>query len=231
MTPVPPYQDAHTRLPDGLTLAPHGGPPGMDPPPLAVETPPPGAREPTPGVPTDPTPRGVDEQVAPPVVIWTCPSFGCPYQINGAGRDLPEHHDLTVQGMIESHLFRNHPHLSWTPFGGGADADRATPRTSMAAAVKGDLDVMPVVPGGVHASLRALALYLAEAIDALGSAGNPATAARLAQELRTVLTDLARRSNADDDEADAFRAGLSTPVVEARPPADTSWVKTTEPAS
>jgi hypothetical protein len=91
------------------------------------------------------------------------------------------------------------------------------PRTSMTAAVKADLGAMPVQPGGVHASLRALALYLAEGIDAHGATGNPATTARLAQELRTVLTDLARRNVADDEDADAFRAGLSTPVVDVEP--------------
>jgi hypothetical protein len=98
-------------------------------------------------------------------------------------------------------------------------------RTSMTVAVRADLDAMPVQPGGVHASLRALALYLAEAVDAHGASSNPGTTARLAQELRTVLTELAHQDDSVDDDVAEFAAGLATPQ---RGVADTSWIETTE---
>jgi hypothetical protein len=101
----------------------------------------------------------------------------------------------------------------------------ALPRTSMTVAVRADLDAMPVQLGGVHASLRALALYLAEAVDAHGASSNPGTTARLAQELRTVLTELARQDDSVDDDVAEFAAGLATPQREV---ADTSWIETTE---
>lgn len=91
---------------------------------------------------------------------------------------------------------------------------RTAPRTSMVAAVGADVAALPAPEGGVTASLRALATYLAEAIDALGATANPATAARLAQELRTVLADLAKRSRDADDEATSWAASLGTPERE-----------------
>lgn len=82
------------------------------------------------------------------------------------------------------------------------------PRTSMAVAVKADLEAMPVRPGGINRSMRALAMYLAEAVDGSDS---PSTTARLAQELRVVLDAIARIDDSVDDEVAAFEQSLGTP--------------------
>jgi len=90
------------------------------------------------------------------------------------------------------------------------------PRTSMVTAVTADLNAMPVVPGGVKGSLRALAMYLAEAVDAHAATANPnpSTTARLAQELRTVLSEIARQDATVDDEVADFTRTLATPERE-----------------
>jgi len=85
------------------------------------------------------------------------------------------------------------------------------PRTSVVTAVSADLDAMPLKPGGVTRSLRALAMYLAEAVDAHGAAENPSTTARLAQELRTVLGEIARQDTTEDDDVASFAQTLGTP--------------------
>lgn len=88
------------------------------------------------------------------------------------------------------------------------------PRTSMVTAVQADLHGIPVKPGGVNGSMRALAMYLAEAVDqhaADPKGANPSTTARLAQELRTVLADIARRDDSVDDEIAEFTQNLGTP--------------------
>jgi hypothetical protein len=153
------------------------------------------------------------------------------YRADDFGRgSLPEHDVPVVVGMALGHYRERHPELGvphseprtggqgWPDAGIEAYAQRAAlPRTSMVAAVSADLAAMPVTPGGVHASLRALASYLAEAIDAHGASANPATTARLAQELRTVLTDLAKRDRGADDEAADWAATLGTPSTEGVP--------------
>ena len=187
-------------------------------------------------------PRGVVvDGTLPPYVVWRCPEVACAYRVNRSdpeqlgpvgGSDVRVVVDLALGHYRERHPELGVPHSEprtggqgWPDAGIEAYAQRAAlPRTSMVAAVSADLAAMPVTPGGVHASLRALASYLAEAIDAHGASANPATTARLAQELRTVLTDLAKRDRSADDEAADWASGLATPQA----PSDTSWVKTTE---
>lgn len=87
------------------------------------------------------------------------------------------------------------------------------PRTSMVTAVTADLNAMPPKPGGVNGSLRALAMYLAEAVDAHAATpgANPSTTARLAQELRTVLSEIARQDVSVDEEVAEFIDSLGVP--------------------
>jgi hypothetical protein len=87
------------------------------------------------------------------------------------------------------------------------------PRTSMVTAVTADLNAMPPKPGGVNGSLRALAMYLAEAVDAHAATpgANPSTTARLAQELRTVLSEIARQDDSVDEEVAEFIDSLGVP--------------------
>lgn len=158
-------------------------------------------------------PRGVVvDGTPPPYVVWRCPEVACAYRVY---RSDPEQlgpvggSDVrVVVHLALGHYRERHPERTGV---------EPAPRTSMVAAVSADLAAMPVAPGGVHASLRALASYLAEAIDAHGASANPATTARLAQELRTVLTDLAKRDRTAEDDAADWAAGLATPSTTDTP--------------
>lgn len=81
--------------------------------------------------------------------------------------------------------------LTWLAERGELAAARPRIATSMVEAVRGDLEALgDAAKGGAKASLRSLAMYLAEVIDLQGTSAGPAASARLAQELRATLTTL-----------------------------------------
>lgn len=82
----------------------------------------------------------------------------------------------------------------------------------MERAVKRDLKARGDL--GDRATLAALALVMAQAIDRQGDTGAPTAVAKLVQELRAVMAAL-RGGNSDGDDDPDFTAAMSTPVRDA----------------
>ena len=84
--------------------------------------------------------------------------------------------------------------------------------TSMLDAVRADIDSLGETKAGMPRATRALALWLAEAIDKVGTAAGPTQVARLAAELRGVLRVLAVGEDGGEDvDRAAMLKLLSTP--------------------
>lgn len=89
--------------------------------------------------------------------------------------------------------------------------------TSMLEAVKADIDGLGETKAGMPRATRALALWLAEAIDKVGTAAGPTQVARLAAELRGVLRVLAVGEDGGEDvDRAALHRLLSTPEAGVR---------------
>jgi len=84
--------------------------------------------------------------------------------------------------------------------------------TSMLEAVRADIDSLGETKAGMPRATRALAMWLAEAIDKVGTAAGPTQVARLASELRGVLRVLAVGEDGGEDvDRAALQRLLSTP--------------------
>jgi hypothetical protein len=81
-------------------------------------------------------------------------------------------------------------------------------------AVRRDLKAMSVADSDGRATLGVLAGVLARAIDNQPAGANPATTAKLVQELRAVMAAM-RRDAVDGDDDAGFAADMSTPVRDA----------------